>query len=53
MFEENKEHVTHEESNDAAVKENENRDDKTIGTEDIPSPIAPDIDEIQDTPYPS
>ncbi|MCI44220.1 CCP, partial [Trifolium medium] len=38
MFEENEEHVTHEDSNDAAVNEHENRDDKTIGIEDIPSP---------------
>jgi hypothetical protein len=32
----------------------ENRDDKTIDIEDIPSSTGPDIDEIQDTPpYPS
>ncbi|MCI41973.1 CCP [Trifolium medium] len=51
MFEENEEHITHEDSNDAAV--NENCDDKTIGIEDIPSPTDPDDDKIQDTPYPS
>ncbi|MCI87422.1 CCP, partial [Trifolium medium] len=48
---ENEEHVTHEDSNDDAVNENENLDDKTIGIEDIPSPTAPEIDETdQDTP---
>jgi hypothetical protein len=47
MFEEVEEHVTHEDSNDAAVNENENHDDKIIGIED------PKVGEIQDTPYPS
>ncbi|WJX64586.1 hypothetical protein P8452_49346 [Trifolium repens] len=47
MFEENKEHVTHEDSNDASVNEHENRDDKIIGIEDL------EVGEIQDTPYPS
>ncbi|MCH96850.1 hypothetical protein A2U01_0017840 [Trifolium medium] len=43
------EEFKHEDSNDAAV--NENRDDKTIGLEDIPSPTGPEVDETdQHTP---
>jgi hypothetical protein len=39
----------HEDSNNPVV--NENHDDKTIGLEDIPSPIDPEVDETLDTPY--
>ncbi|MCH83956.1 TMV resistance protein N-like [Trifolium medium] len=55
MFEEKDEHehITHEDFNDAAVNETENRDDKIIGIEDIPSPIDPEVDETQNIPYPS
>ncbi|MCI90103.1 hypothetical protein A2U01_0111394, partial [Trifolium medium] len=43
------EEFKHEDSNDVVV--NENRDDKTIGIEDIPSPTALEVDDTdQDTP---
>jgi hypothetical protein len=41
----------HDDSNDAA--DNENRDDITIGIDDIPNPTNQEVDETQDTPYPS
>jgi hypothetical protein len=47
LFEENEEHITHEDSNDASV--NENHDGETIG---IVSPTGLEADNPQDTPYP-
>nr|WIL60005.1 nodulation protein [Melilotus officinalis] len=49
MFEENQEHITHEDSNNASI--NENHDDETIGIAGIVSPTGLEADNARDTPY--
>ncbi|MCI50993.1 CCP, partial [Trifolium medium] len=51
MFKENEEHITHEDSNDAAAV-NENHNGETISIACIVSPTGLEADNPRDTPYP-